>query len=370
MNAAVAYRATLYGLDQPLGLPPGARRRNNGNVEAGAGAQGSPAATERNNARRRTFIPLNWVEYKDHCAEQADTKPESIFDVVWDVDAEIPSVGEQAWRMLTIYPYRDAIWVVKILFTLGGSMMAISATLGLVTALRKAAPSRTQQQPLGFDIATATLLTTDLGLVLLLMGGSLALVATLNAQRGAMEPVDVKLGALEPPKAYKPALLGARSWVWAPTGADLRALWAKVPFRAGFINWLGLLTFQIVVVDTIPGILDPADFRQTQLAVQLPLFVGFALLVVANFTLMVWLQERWYKPKLGKASWLSAFLATVGSFSLSLSPVYQSMGFVLPGAWANFIGRWVFFVAILVGFYDLMAFHPNAWAGISIYGRR
>jgi len=103
--------------------------------------------------------------------------------------------------------------------------------------------------------------------------------------------------------------------------------------------------------------------------VQLPLFIGFAFLVVANVTLVVWLQERWYKPKLDKAAWLSAFLASVGSFSLALSPLYQIGGFALSGALATFVGRWVFLVAILVGFYDLMAFHPNAWAGTSIYGR-
>lgn len=368
MNAAVAYRATLYGLDQPLGLPPGARRRNNGNLEGGT-SQNTLKATEKDDTRRRTFIPVNWIEYKNHCAEQCETRPESIYDVPWEVEVEIPSIGEQAWRMFTIYPYRDAVWVVKVILTLGGSMMAIAATFGLVTALRQAEGKQTSRDALGFDIATATLLTTDIGLVLLLIAGTLALVSILNAHRGAMEPIDVKTGGLEPPKAYKPALLGAKSWVWVPTGADLKALWAKVPFRAGVVNWLGLVVFQIVVVDTVPGILDPANFRQFQLAVQLPLFIGFVLLFMANVTLVVWLQEKWYKPKPGKAAWLSAFLASVGSFSLALSPIYQSSGFALSGAWATFVGRWVFLVAILIGFYDLMAFHPNAWAGISIYGR-
>lgn len=368
MNAAVAYRATLYGLDQPLGLPPGARRRNNGNVEGGT-AQKTFAATETGNSRRRTFVALDWIEYKNHCAEQCETRPESIYDVPWEIEYEVPTIGEQAWRVFTIYPYRDAVWVVKLILTLGGSMMAIAATFGLVTALRNAEGLPTSQQALGFNIATATLVTTDIGLVLLLIAGSLALVSILNAQRGAMEPLDIKKGGLEPPKAYKPALLGAKTWVWVPTGADLKALWAKVPFRAGFVNWLGLLTFQVVVIDTLPGILDPTNFRLFQLAVQLPLFIGFVFLFAGNFTLVLWLQEKWYKPKLGKAAWLSAFLASVGSFSLALSPIYQSSGLPLPGAWATFVGRWTFLVAILIGFYDLMAFHPNAWAGTSIYGR-
>lgn len=365
MNAAVAYRASLYGLDQPLGLSTGARRRNNGDFE------GTPelARQQERIARRQTFVPVNWVQYKESCAEQATTKPESIFDVVWEQEPEVHSVREQTWRMFTIFPYRDAVWVVKIFLTLGGALMAIAATFGVVTAQMQAKGQMASPRTVGFDIATATILTTDFGLILLLIGGTLGLIAILNAHRGAMEPIDIKIGALEPPKSYKPALLGAKSWVWLPTRADLTALWAKVPFRAGLVNWVGLVALNIVVVTTIPGLIDPADTQKILLAVQLPLFIGFLLLVVANFSLLLWLQERWYKPNLQKASWLSAFFSTVGSVSLTLSTLYQFAGSGLSGALATLVGRWVFFVAISIGFYDLMAFHPNSWAGFAIGGR-
>lgn len=368
MNAAVVYRATLYGLDQPLGLPPGPRRRKDHKLDEESGKP-TIQATATRDTKRQTFIPLDWSEYKTRCAEQSEIKTEHIFDIPWELPQQPHSIREQAWRLFTIYPYRDGVWVTKVILTLGGSFMAIAATLALVSALRASQGQQTSTQAIGFDIATAILLTTDIGLVLLLAAGSLALVCILNAHRGAMEPVDIKRGGLEPPKAYKPALLGAKSWVWVPTRADLVALWAKIPFRAAVVNWLGLVTFQVVVIDTIPGVLDQTNLGLVQLAVQLPLFVGFALLFAANLTLVVWLQERWYKPKLDKAAWLSAFLASVASFSLVLSPLYQSNGFALSGALATFVGRWVFLVAILVGFYDLMAFHPNAWAGTSIYGR-
>lgn len=365
MNAAVAYRASLYGLDQPLGLPPGARRRNNGDLE-----RKSPLVIEQEKiARRQSFIPVNWVQYKNHCAEEATTKPESIFDVVWEQEPEVHSVRDQAWRMFTILPYRDAVWVVKIFLTLGGTLMALAATFAVVTAQIQARGQKVTPQTLGFDINAATILTTDFGLILLLMGASLGLVAILNAHRGAMEPLDIKIGALEPPKSYKPALLGAKSWVWLPTRDDLTALWAKVPFRAGFVNWVGLVALNVVVVTTIPGLFDPADTQKILLAVQLPLFIGFVLLVVANFSLLMWLQETWYKPNWQKASWLSAFGSTVGSVSLTLSTLYQFAGMGLSGALATLVGRWVFFVAITIGFYDLMAFHPNSWAGVSIGGR-
>lgn len=368
MNAAVAYRATLYGLDQPLGLPPRPQRRRNEKRDAETGTATLEAPTRRD-AKRQTFLPLDWSDYKRQCAEQGETKAEHIFDVPYEAPQQPHSTREQAWRLFTIYPYRDGVWVAKIILTLGGSLMAIAATLGLLSALRVSRGQQVSTQAVGFDIATAVLLTTDIGLVLLLVAGSLALVCILNASRGAMEPIPIKPGGLEPPKAYKPALLGAKTWVWVPTGADLVALWPKVPFRAAVVNWLGLVTFQVVVIDTVPGILDPTDFRLFQLAVQLPLFIGFAFLLAGNFRLVLWLQEKWYKPKLDKAAWVSAFLASVGSFSLALSPLYQSMGLALSGAIATFVGRWVFLVAILVGFYDLMAFHPNAWAGTSIYGK-
>ncbi|KAL1856880.1 hypothetical protein Daus18300_010643 [Diaporthe australafricana] len=366
MNAAVAYRASLYGLDQPLGLPPGARRRNNINFERRPAYE----LQEEQSTRRKTFIPVNWVQYKDYCAEQAATKPESTFDVVWEQEPEVHSVREQAWRMFTIFPYRDAVWVVKIFLTLGGLLMAIAATFGVVTAQMQARGQKASPMTVGFDINAATILTTDFGLILLLMGGSLGLVAILNAHRGAMEPLDLKIGALEPPKSYKPALLGAKSWVWVPTRDDITALWAKIPFRAGFVNWVGLVALNIVVVTTIPGVVDPADTAKILLAVQLPLFIGFVLLVVANFTLVMWLQERWYRPRLQKASWLSAFLSTFASVSLTLSTLYQFAGAGLSGALATLVGRWVFFVAITIGFYDLMAFHPNSWAGVAIGGRQ
>lgn len=365
MNAAVAYRASLYGLDQPLGLPPGARRRNNGDLEGR-----SPLAIEKEKiARRKTFIPVNWVQYKEHCAQEACCDPESVYEVVWEQEPEIHSVREQAWRMFTIFPYRDAVWVVKVLLTLGGTLMALAATFAVVTAQRQARGQKVSPQTLGFDINAATILTTDFGLILLLLGASLGLVAILNAHRGAMEPLDIKIGALEPPKSYKPALLGAKSWVWLPTRDDLAALWAKVPFRAGLVNTVGLIALNVVVVTTIPGLFDPADTQRILLAVQLPLFIGFVMLVVANFSLVMWLQEKWYKPKWQKAAWLSAFLATVGSVSLTLSTLYQFAGMGLSGALATLVGRWVFFVAIVIGFYDLMAFHPNPWAGVAIGGR-
>lgn len=365
MNAAVAYRASLYGLDQPLGLPPGARRRNNGDLEGR-----SPLAIEQEKiARRKTFIPVNWVQYKEHCAQEACCDPESVYEVVWEQDPEVHSVREQAWRMFTIFPYRDAVWVVKVLLTLGGTLMALAATFGVVTARRQARGQKVSPQTLGFDINAATILTTDFGLILLLLGASLGLVAILNAHRGAMEPLDIKIGALEPPKSYKPALLGAKSWVWLPTRDDLAALWAKVPFRAGLVNTVGLIALNVVVVTTIPGLFDPADTQRILLAVQLPLFIGFVMLVVANFSLVMWLQEKWYRPKWQKAAWLSAFLSTVGSVSLTLSTLYQFAGMGLSGALATLVGRWVFFVAIVIGFYDLMAFHPNPWAGVAIGGR-
>lgn len=365
MNAAVAYRASLYGLDQPLGLPPGARRRNNDDLDL----KTALALEQGRIARRQSFIPVNWVQYKNHCAEQATSKAESIFDVEWEEEPEPHSVTEQASRMFTIFPYRDAVWVVKIFLTLGGLQMALAATFAVVVAQRQARGEKVSPQTVGFDINAAVILTTDLGLILLLVGGTLGLVAILNAHRGAMEPLDIKIGALEPPKSYKPALLGAKSWVWLPNRADVTALWAKIPFRAGFVNWVGLVVLNIVDITTIPGLFDPADTQRILLAVQLPLFIGFVLLVVANFTLVMWLQERWYKPKWQKAAWLSAFLSTFASVSLTLSTLYQFAGMVLSGALATLVGRWVFFVAITIGFYDLMAFHPNAWAGVAIGGR-
>ncbi|KAH9903606.1 hypothetical protein F4778DRAFT_91442 [Xylariomycetidae sp. FL2044] len=365
MNAATTFRATLYGLDGPGGVVPRPLARNVANTSSPGDDVDVESATT--TKRSRDFVPVDWIEYKSHCAEQAAQHDGNIWHVEWDdVNAahkDLDAISQQAWRIFTIYPYRDAIWVVKLLLTLGGSLMAISATLGFFTEVVAPAAAAAGNHP---AIFSATVATSGAGLFVLLLAGSLALIATLNVHRAATQPLATEYAEkLGPPKAYKPALLGNPTWVWTPTAADLAALWGKLPFRAGVVNWAGLVLFNITIVTGFPGLLDEDNFRLIQLAVHAPLFAGFVLLVVANYMLLVFLSDRWYRGK-WKASWISTFLAVVASIVLSLAPVMQDLGDDFSASIASFIGRWVFLVAILIGFYDLMAFHPNAWAGTSL----
>ncbi|KAI1407871.1 hypothetical protein F5Y13DRAFT_183093 [Hypoxylon sp. FL1857] len=298
MNAAASLRASFYGADGSLGLP----------------------AQNPRDARRHT---VNGDE---------TVSQDSIFEV--EQVAEPPTTRDQLWQMFTICPYRDANWIVAIIFVTGSVSFLVNASFTLLSTF---APSTVFPG----EIELAIPLTILFGAVMFLSGGTLALVAGWNADKGTFEPVEDKTGDGST-KMYKPALLGSGAWSWIPTAADFKASLRTVPFLSSLVQFSGGLILPISVLFLFA-----------------PLSVGGIMFFFANLSLLIWLQDSWYKPKPSSASWQAAFWSTVGSFNFALTGFALFMGDMSASAIATFIGAWTFLVGSVFQWYDLMAFHPD-----------
>ncbi|KAI0842204.1 hypothetical protein F5Y06DRAFT_259242 [Hypoxylon sp. FL0890] len=344
MNAAASLRASFYGVDGLLGLPhpnPRDARRHtlNGDVEA--------------LRWRRTLVPVNYADYSSYCRQVKETaSQDSIFEV--EQQPELPPTTGQLGRMFTIWPYRDANWIIAILFVVGSISFSVNATFTLLSAF---APST--MFPGEMELALP--LTTLVGAAMFLSGGTLSLPAGWNADKGTFEPVEYKTGD-GTTKMYKPALLGSSAWSWIPTATDLKAALRTIPFISAVVQFFGGLILSITIVGGWPGVFSPDDLMSLQLFLFTPLSVGGTMFFFANLVLLIWLQDSWYKPKPGSASWQAAFWSLVGSFNFALTGFAFFMGDMSTAAVTNFIGSWTFLIGSVFQWYDLMAFHPDGWA--------
>ncbi|KAI5866742.1 hypothetical protein GGS23DRAFT_551800 [Durotheca rogersii] len=344
MNASAALRASFYGPAGPLGPSPAdllrARRRATvADVEA--------------LGKRQTIVPVDYANYSSQCRKiKEEAGEESIFDV--EPMPEPPSVLDQIGRMITIWPYRDANWVIAILFIVGSIVFTVNGFFGLLPLLDPATA-------LPAEALYVVPVLNILGAAHFLTGGTLSLVASWNADKGEYEPVDIMTeGGVT--KTYKPALLGSRAWSWRPSAADLRALIRTPPFLSSLVQSFGGLILTVSVVSGWPGIISPEDIFSMQLFLFGPLTIGGFLFFFANMSLLIWMQDRWYKPKWGEAGWQSAFWSSVGSFNFAYTGITLFTGDFLTSSIASFIGSWTFLLGAVIQWYDLMAFHPDAWA--------
>lgn len=344
MNAAASLRASFYGPGGPLGLPlqnlrDPRRHTVNGDVEA--------------LRWRRTIAPVNYANYSTYCRQIKETVTEdSIFEV--EQPLEPPTKRGQLGRMFTIWPYRDANWIVAILFVVGSMLFCVNAFFTLLSTF---APSTVFPG----EAELAIPLTILFGAVMFLSGGTLALAAGWNADKGTFEPIEHKTedGVA---KVYKPALLGSSAWSWIPTATDFKAALRTIPFALSLVQFFGGFILSISIVGGWPGVFSPDDIMSLQIFLFTPLSVGGMLFPFANLSLLIWLQDPWYKPQPSSASWQAAFWGSVGSVNFAITGFALFMGDASTSAIATFIGAWTFLVGSVFQWYDLMAFHPDGWA--------
>ncbi|KAH9993470.1 hypothetical protein F4779DRAFT_230361 [Xylariaceae sp. FL0662B] len=345
MNASAALRASFYGADSPLGLSPGDLRSTRRHT------MGADVEALR---KRRTLVPVNYPDYIAQCRQVKETaSEESIFAVKEELPGP-PSVRDQIKRMLYIWPYRDANWLLAVVFTFGSISFTVGAFFGLLPLV---APSTAFPG----EVEVATPVTTLLGAIPFLIGGTIGLVAGWNADKGEFEPVEFKTedGVT---KTYKPALLGSSSWTWVPSVADLKVILRTVPFQANLIQFTGGLVFSVAIVGGWPGVLAPDDVTGFQLFLYGPLAVGGTMFLFANLALTIWLQDPWYKPKFDSASWQASFWSSIGAVNFAISGFSLLVGDAPTSTIATFIGSWTFLIGSIISWYDLMAFHPDSWA--------
>ncbi|KAK6954071.1 hypothetical protein Daesc_004033 [Daldinia eschscholtzii] len=340
MNASASLRASFYGADGPLGLPPQPKRHTMaGDIEA--------------LRWRKTLVPVNYADYSSFCRRmKEETNEESITEV--EQTPEPPAIRNQIGRMFTIWPYRDANWVIAMLFVVGSVSFGLNSLLGLLSVF---APSTIFPG----QVELALPITTLFGALFFLSGGTLTLIAGWNADKGTLEPVEYKTGDGNT-KTYKPALLGSSAWSWVPTITDLKSALRTVPFQSSLVQFFGGLILSVTIVGGWPGVISPDDPMGLQLFLFTPLAVGGTMFFFANMSLLIWLQDRWYKPKPSSASWQAAFWSSVGSFDFALTGFASFMGDMSTATIATFIGAWTFLIGSIFQWYDLMAFHPDGWA--------
>lgn len=119
MNAANSQRASFYDL---AGLPGPVSRR-----------QSAAFTSKRNNA----FVAVDHAEYKAKCDVARDSRSSGVYDIEWNKEPEQNQDGSLSFReqlkaMFTVYPYRDANWIIAILFVIGSISFCINGFFGLL----------------------------------------------------------------------------------------------------------------------------------------------------------------------------------------------------------------------------------------------
>ncbi|KAM4057465.1 integral membrane protein [Hirsutella rhossiliensis] len=346
MNSATAYRRSTIA-------PPVFRRPD---LEDGTGA------------RRRTFNPVDWPAFKENCDLERASSAEAVpYDPDWDNDgpgsAEPDNIGfaEGLRRILSVYPCRDAQWVVAVLFIVGSTSFTASSFFALMPLVfpETAFPGE-------MEVAFPTTITIGAGMFFL--GGNLATIASFNVNRGPVSDDDALDGekGYAPPPRYNPALLGSKEWVWFPSGAEFRAVFLPNPaFRAGLVSMSGGLILTTAAVGGNPVLLgspeDPAFPDRLRNFVLIPLTVGGALLAAGGLALTMLAQERWYKPAVMSVAWHASFWNMLGALSLSLASLYNIVvpEDMLSPAVVNFVGTWLFFLAAYLQWHMVMVFYPR-----------
>ncbi|KAL8369592.1 hypothetical protein RB595_000088 [Gaeumannomyces hyphopodioides] len=343
------------------GLPRGPARTAAGS----AGKEGANGIDVDDGERQRVIGILQYLEYKTQCEWERERGATSVTiddaDSIYNPKGEVLQIDVEAsaagriTRMFTIFPYRDANWIVAVSFVIGSISFTVNAFLGML-------PVWYDPTTLGPEIATATVATLDGGALLFLTAGMLAIVTALNADRGTLEvPKKNKEGIVE--VKYRPALLGSPSWSWAPPAAQCAAVASTLPFQAGMAQMLGGIILSTSAVAGFPGVLNPMEnFFLFQMLVFLPLIIGGSMFFLANLTLMIYIQDAWYKPKPSSADWQGFFWNMVASTGFALTGILLMMGDTPGSAYASLYGSILFLWGSITQWYALMEFHPTGWA--------
>lgn len=345
MNAANSHRASYYDLG---GLPGPSTRRQ------------SAAVTVQ---RRRTFVAIDHAEYRARCDLARVSKSSSgVYDIEWNKELDqnqhvSPGFREQLKVMATVYPYRDANWIIAILFIVGSISFAINGFFGLLPLV---APSTAFPT----EATLAAPVTNAIGAALFVTAGFLTMPAIWNTANGTIEPVSSSSsssskfeGDDEQTKTYQPALLSSPSWVWLPSWGILKDALKTTPFQSGAMQLVAGSVLTTSVVFGFPGVLAPDDLVGLSTFVFTPLLIGGGIFTISNIMLLLFAQERWYKPRFGSAAWQASLWNVIASILFAITGILLLSGDTLGGSVASFIGSWAFLIGSVVQWYDMMAFY-------------
>jgi hypothetical protein len=294
------------------------------------------------NEKLANFVAINHLEHREKCdLERAKIY---IYDepsyLDWDLDDE--SFSARFRKMYTIFPYRDPIWLVAVVFALGSLDLVINALFDLLPLLDEGLQFETNE-------AIAVPTTVLIGSIFFFVAGIFDTFGALNADRGTLE-TNKDSQKIE----YRPALLGSPEFKWIPSWAKLWDLtMTNLAFQAGLIVLFGGVVFMFAGIVDFPELVS----EETPLFAAIvfgPQVIHGALFLVANAMLAISEQKKWYKPMLTSADWQGAFLNTVGGFGLMMAGLFLFGADKLAAAVAALLGSLAFLVGSLIRWYVVM----------------
>lgn len=343
MNAANSHRASYFDLGS---LPSSTAHRQSAAITV---------------ERRRTFVAVDHAEYRARCDLARDSKsPAGIYDIEWNKEhgqTQHGPVGvrEQLKVMASVYPYRDANWIIAILFVIGSISFTINGFFGLLPLVAPLTAFPT-------EATLAAPVTNAIGATLFVTAGILTMPAIWNTANGTIEPVSPSSSSKfeadeEQTKAYQPAMLSSPSWVWLPSWSILKDALKTTPFQSGLMQLVAGSILTTSVVFGFPGVLAPDDLLGLSTFVFTPLLIGGGIFTISNIMLLLFVQERWYKPRFGIAAWQASLWNVIASILFAITGVLFLGGDTLAGSVASFIGSWAFLIGSVIQWYDMMAFY-------------
>ncbi|PSN75526.1 hypothetical protein BS50DRAFT_42541 [Corynespora cassiicola Philippines] len=321
-----------------------------------------------NQAKLRDFKPLNYAEHRERCHRERfegtvafDVHTNSDTDLSYiddryledqsymELDGEKDTFRQRVKKMFTVFPYRDPIYLVAIIFTLGSLDLVINAFFDLIP---RAVPGVIFENEK--EIASPS--TILIGAIFFFVAGIFDIFGALNADAGTMES-DKEAGNVK----YRPALLGSPGFKWIPPREKfLELLLGNLAFQAGLLVLFGGVIFLFAGVVDFPGVV-PEELPDFAVIVFGPQVIHGFLFFVANLLLALFDQEKWYKPAYWDPEWQGAALNTIGGFGFMVVGLELfNRGEVevaeFRAAVAAMVGSWAFFIGSLVRLYSVMEF--------------
>lgn len=334
MNASATIRASYVRATRMSMMPP----PGNKVLNPVADLESRPAIGE----KLAGFVAIDHLEHRKQC----DIERAKIYEydkpswLEWD-DEDI-SFSVRLKKMFTVFPYRDPIWLVAVIFTVGSLDLVINAFLDLLPEL-----DRKLQFEGNEKIAIPT--TVLIGSIFFFVAGIFDTFGALNADRGTLDT-----NKMTHKVTYRPALLGTPEFKWIPSWVKFWDLtMTNRAFLAGLIVLIGGVIFMFAGIVDYPELIpENAPFSAT--IVFGPQVVHGALFLIANGMLALSEQERWYKPRWWDADWQGAFLNTIGGLGFMVAGLFLFSEHKLAAAVAALIGSWAFLTGSLIRWYVVM----------------
>lgn len=253
----------------------------------------------------RNFTALDFAEYREICNREKHA-PGPFCDLQKtdgeSFDTESSKIESARIRKIfTIFPYRDPIYLVAMVFLIGSIDLVINACIDLrprtlpypARNLDARELEETMHSTVEKEEPVSLPITLIIGSILFFAAGIFDTFGALNADHGTFEVDDEDCGVAR----FKPALLGTSQFKWIPDRAKfINLATTNVAFQAGLIVLFGGVIFMYAGIVDFPGVVD-AESPFFNLVVIGPQIIHGFLFFIANAILALSGQNKWWQPK-------------------------------------------------------------------------